>query len=72
MSYTEEDGIVWIDLRYYRVDKTMTLSFYGLDCAEEMDIAIFKNVSEKFAEATWDKLGGLGADYIVYDEHSRL
>lgn len=69
-EHSEDEGIIWIDIRYYRGDNTMTLTFYALDCGEEMEVAVFKNVSEKFAEATDKKLKNIAQDYIVYDESS--
>ena len=68
MSHNQDEGIVWIDIRYYKADRTMTLSFYALDCCDEMEIAVFKDVSEEFAEATDKKLGNLVQDFIIYDD----
>lgn len=68
MIHNQNEGIVWIDIRYYKCDKTMTLSFYGIDCSDEMEIAVFKDVNEEFAIATDEKLGNLVQDFIIYDD----
>ena len=66
--HNQNEGIVWIDIRYYKCDETMILSFYAIDCSDEMEIAVFKNVNEEFAIATDEKLGNLVQDFIIYDD----
>ena len=68
MIHNQNEGIIWIDIRYYKIDRTMTLSFYALDCFDEIEVAIFKDVDIEFAETTDKKLGNLVQDFIIYDE----